>query len=495
MYLKIKKWIGVFVYPFFILTQTSSFAQSQTPNFDLAYHTTLNLNFKASKSILSSLESTEIPMGELYVANLNDVLELIFSEDEERYDILKKNESERLKQLENTSTESPYIDFFRAEIKMQWAFVKLKFGNTLNGVWGLRNAYKITEDNIENYPDFKLNFKTMGLLQVIFGAVPDNQQWILNVLGLEGDVENGLMHLKELSKESTPFTLEATLISSMIESYLLEQHEEALKNLKNNTSDQKTMAEVYISSLILMKAHNANAAAQLLTEALENQEARAPLLFEYLLAEALFQGGMYNQAKTHYLAYINQFKGRNQLKDSRMKVAMCEYFLGKNTSFKQYWEEAKTTEGATSEADKNASAILEADALPNFKLLQIRYAIDGGYYTLASKAISKLNLEKLTIMEVHEITYRKARLAQLKSNYAEAMELYEEVTSNANILPESYFIPNSFLQMGYIKLEEKDNEQAKAYFNKVLEFKKHPYKNSLDSKAKIALATIDGAND
>tara|TARA_R100000697_G_C5393498_1_gene183254 strand:- start:205 stop:741 length:537 start_codon:yes stop_codon:yes gene_type:complete len=178
-----------------------------------------------------------------------------------------------------------------------------------------------------------------------------------------------------------------------------------------------------------------------------------------------------------------------------MKVAMCEYFLGKNTSFKQYWEEAKTTEGATSEADKNASAILEADALPNFKLLQIRYAIDGGYYTLASKAISKLNLEKLTIMEVHEITYRKARLAHLKSNYAEAMELYEEVTSNANILPESYFIPNSFLQMGYIKLEEKDNEQAKANFNKVLEFKKHPYKNSLDSKAKIALATIDGAND
>jgi hypothetical protein len=30
----------------------------------------------------------------------------------------------------------------------------------------------------------------MGLLQVIFGAVPDNQQWILNVLGLEGDVQN-----------------------------------------------------------------------------------------------------------------------------------------------------------------------------------------------------------------------------------------------------------------------------------------------------------------
>lgn len=494
MFLNIKKWIGVFVYPFFLLTQVS-LAQSQTTNFDLAYTTTLDLDFKASKSILSSLENTEIPMGDLYIANLNDVLELIFSENEERYDLLKKNEDKRLKQLQNSSSESPYIDFFRAEIKMQWAFVKLKFGNTLSGVWSLRNAYKITEDNIEKYPDFKLNFKTMGLLQVIFGAVPDNQQWVLNVLGLEGDVESGLMHLKELSKEATPFTLEATLISSMIESYLLEQHYEALEGLKNNTSDQKTMAEVYITSLILMKAHNANAAALLLQQALEKEEANAPLLFEYLLAEALFQGGMYNQAKTHYLEYIDQFKGRNQLKDSRMKVAMCEYFLGKNASFKNYWEEAKQTKGATSEADKNADAILEATTLPNFKLLQIRYAIDGGYYTLANRAVSKLNLEKLTIMEVHEVTYRKARLAHLKSDYTEALRLYNEVTSNADILPESYFIPNSFLQMGYIKMEDKENEEAREYLNKVLEFKKHPYKNSLDSKAKIALATIDGADD
>ncbi|WP_339700960.1 tetratricopeptide repeat protein [uncultured Roseivirga sp.] len=493
MFQNILKWVGVFVYPFLVLFLPHT-AQSQTSDFDAIYKTTLDLDFKKSSSLLKQFPEVEIPFGHLYIANLNDVLELIFSENEDRYNLLKQNEDTRLDLISDSEDDSSYKDFVKGEIKLQWAFVKLKFGHTLSGVWSLRNAYKTVQDNIEKNPDFKLHYKTMGLLQVIFGAVPDNQQWILNVLGLEGDVQNGLAHLKSLSKESTPFSIEARLISSMIESYLLEEHNRALEGLNSNTSNHISMAEVYITSLILMKSHNAQAASQMLKEAIERPEP-SPLLFEYLLAEALFQGGNYNEAKTHYLVYINRFEGRNQLKDSRMKVAMCEYFLGKNISFKNYWEEAKQTKGATSEADKNADAILEAKSFPNFRLLQIRYAIDGGYYKLASRTINKIDTGKLKFDEVHELTYRKARLAHLTNSYDQALMLYNEVISNTEALSDSYFAPNSYLQMGYIKMEENDNEQAKLYFNKVLEFRKHPYKNSLDSKAKIALAAIDALND
>ena len=170
---------------------------------------------------------------------MNDVLELIFSEDRERYEQLIENEDLRLKAIEKSQLESPYNDFIAAEIQLQWAFVKLKFGNTLRGVWGLRRAFKTIEENIENHPEFALNYKTMGLLQVVFGAVPDNHQWVLSILGLEGSVQNGLMQLQSLYNTDTPFKLESKLISAMIQSYLLENHPEGLNTLEGIETTEK----------------------------------------------------------------------------------------------------------------------------------------------------------------------------------------------------------------------------------------------------------------
>jgi hypothetical protein len=53
-----------------------------------------------------------------------------------------------------------------------------------------------------------------------------------------------------------------------------------------------------------------------------------------------------------------------------------------------------------------------------------------------------------------------------------------------------YFAPNSCLQLGYLALEEKKPEEAIQYFNRALTYNKHDYKNSIDSKAKTALAQI-----
>ena len=53
-----------------------------------------------------------------------------------------------------------------------------------------------------------------------------------------------------------------------------------------------------------------------------------------------------------------------------------------------------------------------------------------------------------------------------------------------------YFAPNSALQLGYY-YETGDNlQKAKEYFELALSYKNHPYKNSIDNKAKAALARL-----
>ena len=53
-----------------------------------------------------------------------------------------------------------------------------------------------------------------------------------------------------------------------------------------------------------------------------------------------------------------------------------------------------------------------------------------------------------------------------------------------------YFAPNACLQTGYLLVEEGKTAEAKNFFQKALTYKKHEYKNSIDSKAKSAMARM-----
>ena len=55
---------------------------------------------------------------------------------------------------------------------------------------------------------------------------------------------------------------------------------------------------------------------------------------------------------------------------------------------------------------------------------------------------------------------------------------------------EYYFAPNAALQLGYIYQEKENYVNAEKYFRKALSYPSHEYKNSIDHKAKAALASL-----
>ncbi|GAB5527093.1 MAG: hypothetical protein Roseis2KO_49650 [Roseivirga sp.] len=458
-----------------------------------AYERILNLDFNSA--IAAENSTTSIPHFDLYLENLKEVTSLIFTEDREQFERLKKNEKIRLKQLKETDIPSPYNDFIRAEIKIQWAFIKLKFGEQWNGVWALRGAYKIIQDNIEAYPDFDLNYKTLGLLHVIFGAVPDRYQWVLGIFGLEGDTKEGLNELYGLMDHTSVFSKEIVVISALIESYLMENHEAATK-LIDADNQQITHLERYALALVSMKSHNSARAGALLQSSLESMESpEAKPLFTYLLAETKFQQGKYSAALQHYDFFLRNFKGINQLKDASFKAALCAMFLGDEKLSEQYFTEARQRHKTEAEVDKNAQKLLETEPFPNPVLLQVRFSIDGGFYQLADSLLTSVNIADFAPYEQFELIYRQARLYHLRGDHDEAIASYRQVISKEEKIPENYFVPNSFLQLGYLQQSLGNTDMARMYFEKVLTFRRHPYKNSLDSKAKIALKGLRKSDD
>lgn len=124
--------VGWSTHLFFILwflgMATIGYSQSAIGNVRLAYDDVLRLKLEPARERLSSMSPapSELPLY-VYTENLADVLELILTEDRELYAAMKDGERQRLKQLQAIPDNNPYKEFCIAEVRLQWAFVKLKF--------------------------------------------------------------------------------------------------------------------------------------------------------------------------------------------------------------------------------------------------------------------------------------------------------------------------------------------------------------------------------
>jgi TolA-binding protein len=88
-----------------------------------------------------------------------------------------------------------------------------------------------------------------------------------------------------------------------------------------------------------------------------------------------------------------------------------------------------------------------------------------------------------------EYYYRRARIEHKTEQLAAAKLFYRQTIDMAG--DESwYFAPNACLQLGYILEAENNKTEARSFFKKALTYKKHEYKNSIDSKAKSAIARL-----
>lgn len=447
-----------------------------------ALTTLLNLEFEQTRAI--SARSDE-PLN-FYYANLADVLELILLENDARFDELSNNESNRLASIKELDEDSPWVGFVEAEIKLQWAFVNFKYGNEWDAFWGLRSAYRTAKKNNTQFPGFEPNKRTLGLLNIIFGNVPSKSQWLMNLFGLRGDIFTGLSQLASMGNTYPEFATESSFILGMANVYLLEDFDQAIKLVEGERLSTAPLY-LYIKALVYLKSHNALEARNHLSRSSKKYP-----IHDYLIAETYFQSGDYDTAIRHYRKFLESFAGTSYVKDAYLKLGISHGFLGDLKAYNINIEKSQTEGEEHSEVDKNAVKLANGLSDQNPTALKIRFAIDGGYFQKADNLVQILERQTdISDYERLELVYRKARLNHLQGNIEEALIHYREVISNADLISETYYGPNSFLQIGYLMRNRGDIESARMYFNRVLSFRKHPYKSSLDRKAKIALRQLD----
>jgi hypothetical protein len=474
---------------FFLLFQFSAAsAQAQQWQFDSntlkAYDLALNLQITEALELVPNPKTPQ----EHYVASLAQTLELLVAEDGEKF-----TEYERLfqKRLERKLTSSPEEFFLQAEIHLQWAFVYLKFGHEFDAALNLRQAYHIVEDCKKEFPNFLAIQKTSGLLDVIIGSVPEKYEWVLGLLGMQGSVEFGFQELESVELADSHLGFEAELIHALVQGFVLQKTEtgvaEITKVLQKHPDNRIVL---FLAASLAIKNSQSEEALVMLTK-LTNSRKGLPIFYaNYLMGEVYLHKADYLNSITSYHWFIKNYKGQNYLKDANYKIGICYLLNGNYNDAIVTFKQTKNIGKETVEADRYAARSLAESEFPHIKLAKARYFTDGGYYDEASKALESITPEEIpTKRDQVEYYYRKARLAH-KSNKIPVAQLFYKQVIDMTGGEEWYYAPNACLQMGYISRDQKDVLVAYQFFERALSYKKHEYKNSIDSKAKSALGQL-----
>jgi len=486
------------------------FARSQfvyDENCRNAYKAILSMRFEDAKQYLE-LEKKGNPSNRIpvYLDNYLDFLTLFIDENPEQFKELNRKEYFRLKFLEQADNNSPYYRFCLAQVRLQWAFIRLKFGEYITAVTDIKRASNLLETNQAHYPGFLLNYSGLAIIHTISGLVPDQYKWLSNLLGFEGSIEQGTDELNVLASYTgndeviKMYQQEIIFYLAFIEVNLKKDKSEALQILK--LYEQSTGMNEYMknplmvfsmASILMKNGFNDKAIGLLSTH--PNTQDRFPIHYlDYMMGIAKLNR-LDPDADTYFLSFLNSFHGLNYIKSAYQKLAWTYLMQG---NYKKYNENINMIiDHGTAIVDEDRQALLEAHKkeVPNITLLKARFLFDGGYYDRAIHELLDRSLKEIlnTKKDLLEYTYRMGRIYQETANFPKAFQYYKQ-TLKLGSGQSYYFAANAALQMGIINENAGNNYEAEKYYQLCLSMHYEEYKNSLSQKAKAGLKRVQRNN-
>ncbi len=459
-----------------------------TPSLKIAYQNTFALKITESRQLLAK-ENTNNCL-KIYVENLTDVVQILFTDDMALKAKIQHKEDERLAAIEAINEKSPYKKLLQAEIRFQWAIVKLNYGDEVAAAWNIIKTYKLLEENQKEFPQFLPTKKLLGLLHVLIGTTPDQYKWVTKLIGVKGDVALGLKELEEVSKSDAVFGIEATVYQAYIQAYMLQNDKIAQsiisKLILNNTDNQLIN---YLAAAVYLKTNEAEVAKKIISKKPKGS-------FISLAGYPRFEGeialaeGNYDKAIQDFKSFLGQTKGQTYVKDAYLKIGFAYFINNQIKEAESSFLKASKMGSTYKEKDKLAQKFIDnwlsTKQLPDKTLLKTRFYFDGGFLEKAlNEMTSKSEKDYTKIEEKAEFNYRFGRIYQGLNQKKKAILYFDRAIALSENL-EIYFGANAALQAG-LMLKNDNKAIAKSYFLKAISFKKHPYKTSTDAKAKAAL--------
>lgn len=464
-----------------------------SPTARQAYEQAISLQFEEARQNVSQLKQEE-PNNLIVhlIENYIDFFTVFIDEEQEVFRILEKNKNHRLDLIRRGDDFSPYYLYCQAEIKLQWALVRLKFEEYFTAFGEVKSAYKLLHKNQEEFPNFIANKKSLGILHALVGTVPDSYKWGVKLLGgMEGSIEEGRQEIAEViafaQKNDFVFEQETMVMYAFLLLHLNNQSDEAWSILKSPKLDPKTNPlAAFVQANVAMRTGRNDEAIRILEDRPRDRRFHPFPYLNYMHGLAKLYR-LDADADVHLRTYAHTYKGINYIKEAYQKLAWFQIIRDDEKAYAYCMEQCKTKGNAILDGDKTALKEAESEIIPHKTLLQARLLFDGGYYSKAYGMLKNFSVDQLNEKRHQlEYTYRLGRICHRYNKTTEAYQYYQKTIDEGRSY-DYYFACNAALQVGLLHEGQNNFEEAKKYYSLCLDLKPDEYRNGLHQKAKSGL--------
>jgi len=459
----------------------------------VAYQKIISLQLESGGQLVQELKQQEPDnLIAVYLDNYLEVIRIGVDDNETAYHKFSKNLDTRLFQLSRGEPRSPYYRFTQAEIRLQWAALRARFGDYLACASDVKLAYALLEENERRFPDFIANKKSLGILHALVGNVPDEYRWAVRLLGgMKGTIQQGIAELERVvafaKSHEFIWAEESLLVYALLQQHLNNQGESAWNTLKNSPITFKSNPLfAFTQASIGMRNGHTDEAIQLL------QQLPAGLPYHpfhqpnFLLGVAKLNR-LDPDADVPLQAFLQAYKGNNGVKEAWQKLAWQQLLQGNTEGYYSFMWRVKQTGAARSEPDKVALREANAAEIPDVRLLQARLLFDGSYFTRAFDLLKNHRADYANHTRNNlEYQYRMGRISHKLGKIQDAKTYYQSAIDAGEKLP-WYFACNAALQLGLLHEGLSERSGAQLWYKKCLSISPKEYAGSLHAKAKAGL--------
>ena len=480
------------------------FSTKAKANFDFnanclkAYQNIFELKLTTARQLIAA-EKKVHPTNSIvpFLENYVDYFYLLTTESKSEFERLEVNKGKRLNQITDDDKSSPYYLYTQAQINLQWALIRGRFGSYLTAAREINRANGQLTENTKKFPGFHLNGMGLGLINAVMGALPDGfLKSSLAAFGLSGNMQTGLNMLDKLA-ENLPKSAYEPFYEETVFNYAFVLSDVAHSNLAYSKTMKYTariadssLLKAYLQAYVCARNGHTDEAISILTDKPTGAAYQSFPYLDYLMGIAKLNK-LDLTASTYFDRYLQNNKGVNYIKDTYLHLGWIALFKGDESGYATLMAKVKNNGYTYHERDKQA--VNEANTMvPNRDLLKARLLFDGGYLTksltalLASKADDFSSLKDRT-----EYYYRVGRVNDGLEKDDAALLNYQSAINIGKEL-KYYYAANAAVKMGKIYEKKKNVAKAKSSFNIAISMTDHEQENSIENEAKQGLKRIGG---
>lgn len=419
-------------------------------------------------------------------------------QDEASLAVIEAHWDKLVEAVQTAPEKDPMRGVMLSELLCKRALVEFIHHHYLSAVNYARLGRKLITENAHRFPDHVEQRKMLGLFNVVLGAVPSRYQWLINLLGFEGDITRGIRQLEQAAQQGDLLALEAEIILYHVEKNILNQSEAALDRLREvrNRVGKNMLIDYFLATGLMSIKHNERALRVLLRRP-HYDDGKVFLIpyWDYQLGKAYYYRGDMKRAQ-HYLAqFVRDYRGRMFRTDASFRLGMALTFSGSYSVGKTFFLAVADQQDDQFDEDDYAQYLCQrfAHQPPSESVLTLfraRNLYDGGYFDQATAALESMPQAQFSADEWCEWHYRFARIHHTEGRLDQALDHYRSCLSREVSKELRYLHAYACYFQADIARSRDRPDEAKDWFQQALRYNHYFYQDGLENRSKAALAAL-----